>query len=77
VVQCIGVTWGAQISLQYLLYLRTPFGILSLKGENNKIEIFSKRFFEWGKDRKKLNLRFTGGRIEASESPVYKGREAL
>jgi len=74
VVQCIGVTWREQISLQYFLYLRIPFWILSLKWGNNKIEIFSKRFVGWGKDRIKINLRFTGGRIEASESPVYKRR---
>jgi len=52
-------------------------GYLVEEGQINN-RIFSKWLFGWCKDKKRIkNLCFTGSRIEAFESPVYKGREAL
>jgi hypothetical protein len=38
---------------------------------------FPNNYFDGVKTNKMKNVRFTGRRIEASESPLYKGREAL
>jgi hypothetical protein len=43
----------------------------------NKIEIFLLNDYLDGVKKKMKNLRFTGSRIEASESLVDKGNEAL
>jgi hypothetical protein len=63
-----------QKPLQYFYYLQIIFLATELKGgggRNKKTYKFSKRLFEWCKNKKDMkNLRFSGRRIEASDLPI-------
>ena len=58
---------------------KNRFLTTELKSGKYNRNIFVKQLFGWCKDKKKKmkTLRFTGSRIEASESPFYKGNESL
>jgi hypothetical protein len=76
----IGKTGGCKGGIcpsNIFLRLRRFFGHRVKEGQIRNINI-SKWLSGWCKDREGLkNIRFTGRRIKASESPIYKGRVAL
>jgi len=64
------------MTLQCFVYLRIVFLAIELK-RGKKTNIISKRLFGWCIQKTKNFVFFMACRIEASQWPVYKGREVL